>query len=123
MQDIGSMTLVANGVVGDHRLDYLTADGLGTWGDVRLTIIGTEGVIEARANVDVAGVDGAEHLIVVDAEGTRRVDVSQRPVGWAEQFLADLADGGERLMSQAHVLAVCDLVLRAQQAATKWGDA
>lgn len=123
MQDIGSMTLVANGIVGDHRLDYLTADGLGTWGDVRLTIVGTEGVIEARANVDVAGVDGAEHLIVVDAEGTRRVDVSQRPVGWAEQFLADLADGGERLMSQAHVLAVCDLVLRAQQAATKWGDA
>ncbi len=123
MQDIGSMTLVANGIVGDHRLDYLTADGLGTWGDVRLTIVGTRGVIEARANVDVAGADGAEHLIVVDAEGTRRVDVSQRPVDWAEQFLADLADDGERLMSQAHVVAVCDLVLRAQQAATKWGDA
>ncbi|MDP2292850.1 MAG: Gfo/Idh/MocA family oxidoreductase [Actinomycetota bacterium] len=123
MQDIGSMTLVANGIVGDHRLDYLTADGLGTWGDVRLSIVGTRGVIEARANVDVAGADGAEHLIVVDAEGTRRVDVSQRPVDWAEQFLADLADDGERLMSQAHVVAVCDLVLRAQQAATKWGDA
>ena len=123
MQDIGSMTLVANGVVGDHRLDYLTADGLGTWGDARLTIVGTQGVIEARANVDVAGTDGAEHLIVVDSEGTRRVDVTQRPVDWAEQFLADCADDGERLMSQAHVLAVCDLVLHAQQAATKWGDA
>lgn len=122
MQDIGTMTLVANGIVGDHRLDYLTADGLGTWGDVRLTIVGTEGVIEARANVDVTGQPGAEHLIVVDAEGTRRVDVSQRPVDWAEQFLADVADGGERLMSQAHVLAVCDLVLRAQQAATRWGQ-
>lgn len=113
MQDVGSMTLVANGVVGDHRLDYLTADGLGTWGDVRLTIVGTEGVIEARANVDVAGEPGAEHLFVVDAAGTRRADVSNRPVDWAEQFLADLADGGERLMSQAHVVAVCDLVLRA----------
>lgn len=123
MQDIGSMTLVANGVVGDHRLDYLTADGLGTWGDVRLAIVGTEGVIEARANVDVGGVEGAEHLIVVDAAGTRRVDVSQRPVDWAEQFLADVGDNGERLMSQAHVVAVCDLVLRAQQAATTWGDA
>ena len=103
-------------------LDYLTADGLGTWGDVRLTIVGTEGVIEARANIDVAGEPGAEHLIVVDAAGTRRVDVSNRPVDWAEQFLADLADGGERLMSQAHVVAVCDLVLRAQQAATRWGE-
>ena len=122
MQDIGTMTLVANGIVGDHRLDYLTADGLGTWGDVRLTIVGTHGVIEARANVDVAGQPGSEHLIVVDAEGTRRVDVSDRPVDWAEQLLADIADEGERLMSQAHVIAVCDLVLRAQQAATKWGE-
>jgi predicted dehydrogenase len=122
MQDIGTMTLTANGVVGDHRLDYLTAAGLGTWGDVRLTIVGTEGTIEARANVDVAGVEGTEHLIVVDAEGTRRVDVSQRAVDWAELLLADIADDGERLMSQAHVLSVCDLVLRAQQAATRWGE-
>jgi len=121
MQDIGSMTLVANGVVGDHRLDYLTADGLGTWGDVRLTIVGTDGVIEARANVDVAGQPGGEHLLVVDADGTRRVDVSHRPVDWGELLLADLADAGERLMPQAHVFAVCDLVLRAQQAATRWG--
>ena len=122
VQDIGSMTLVANGVVGDHRLDYLTAKGLGTWGDVRLTIVGTEGVIEARANVDVAGALGTEHLIVVDAEGTRRVDVSQRPIDWADQFLADLGDGGERLMSQAHVVAVCELVASAQRAATRWGQ-
>lgn len=122
MEDIGSMTLAANGVVGDHRVDYLTAEGLGTWGDVRLTIIGTDGVIEARANVDVAGAPGAEHLIVVDPKGVRRVDVSQRPVDWAEMLLADIADGGQRLMSQAHVIAVCDLVLRAQRAATRWGE-
>ena len=122
MEDIGSMTLMANGVVGDHRVDYLTAEGLGTWGGVRLTIIGTDGVIEARANVDVAGEPGAEHLIVVDQAGTRRVDVSQRPVDWAEVLLADIADGGRRLMSQEHVIAVCDLVLRAQQAAARWGE-
>jgi len=122
MEDIGSMTLTANGVVGDHRVDYLTAAGLGTWGDVRLTIIGTEGVIEARANIDVAGEPGAEHLIVVDRSGVRRVDVSQRPVDWAEVLLADITEGGQRLMSQAHVIAVCDLVLRAQQAATRWGE-
>lgn len=121
MQDIGSMTFVANGVVGDHRVDYLTADGLGTWGDTRLMIVGTAGTIEARANIDIAGEPGMEHLIVVDGEGTRRVDVSQRRVDWAELLLADLGDGGDRLMSQAHVIAVCDLVLRAQQAATPWG--
>ncbi len=132
MQDIGSMTLAGasgsgpdgqegSGVVGDHRLDYLTAKGLGTWGDCRLTIVGTEGTIEARANVDVAGADGAEHLIVVDADGTRRVDISSVVVDWGEQLLADLADDGERLMTQQHAIDVTDVCLRAQAAARPWG--
>ncbi len=139
MQDIGSMTLAcspspglrepgrfpetwARGtVVSDHRLDYLTAKGLGTWGDCRLTIVGTEGTIEARANIDVAGAEGAEHLIVVDADGTRRVDISGVVVDWAEQALADLADDGERLMTQQHAIDVTDVCLRAQAAARPWG--
>jgi predicted dehydrogenase len=125
MEDIGSMTLVAAGpdgaVVGDHRLDYLTAAGLGTWGDVRLTIVGTEGTLEARANVDPAGVDGAEHLIQVDADGTRRIDCSVTEVGWARDLVADLADGGDRVMSQEHVLRVAEVCLAAQAAATGWG--
>jgi len=122
MQDIGSMTLVADGMVGDHRVDFLTPDGLDAWGDVRLQIVGTLGTAEARANIDTAGADGAEHLIVVDGDGTHRVDVSDRPIDWASQLLDDLRDGGERLMSQAHVLEVCDLTLRAQQAAVEWGS-
>jgi predicted dehydrogenase len=135
MQDIGSMTLAclsgsgperqgngaAAAVVGDHRLDYLTAKGLGTWGDCRLTIVGTAGTIEARANVDVAGAEGAEHLIVVDADGTRRVDVSAVVVDWADLALADLADNGERLMTQQHAIDVTDVCLRAQAAAVAWG--
>jgi predicted dehydrogenase len=121
MQDIGSMTLAARSVVGDHRLDYLTAKGLGTWGDCRLTIVGTEGTIEARANVDVAGLDGAEHLIVVDGDGTRRVDISGVVVDWGEQLLADLADHGERVMTQQHAIDVTDVCLRAQAVARSWG--
>jgi len=123
MQDVGSMTLVANGIVGDHRVDFLTPDGLDVWGDVRLQIVGTLGTAEVRANIDTAGVAGAEHLIVVDGECARRVDVSDRPIDWASQLLDDLRDGDERLMSQAHVLEVCDLTLRAQQAAVEWGSA
>jgi predicted dehydrogenase len=121
MEDIGSMTLAGPGVVSDHRLDYLTAKGLGTWGDCRLTIVGVDGTIEARANVDVAGADGAEHLIVVDHEGTRRVDIGDVVVDWGEQLLADLADHGERLMTQQHAIDVTDVCLRAQAAARPWG--
>jgi len=123
MQDIGSMTLAAGVVVGDHRLDYLTARGLGTWGDCRLMIVGTEGAIEARANVDIAGYEGSEHLIVVDAEGTRRVDISGVVVDWAELALADVADDGEQLMTQQHAIDVTDVCLRARAAARPWASA
>lgn len=121
MEDIGSMTLVGGGVVGEHRVDLLSPSGLPTWGDVRLVIVGTDATAEVRANIDVTGEPGAEHLIVTDGDGVRRVDVSGDPLPWAEQLLADLADDGERLMTQAHVLAVCDLVLRAQETARPWG--
>jgi len=127
MQDIGSMTLACTSAgdrapaVGDHRLDYLTARGLGTWGDCRLTIVGTGGTLEARANIDVAGADGAEHLLLVDGNSARRVDISDVVVDWGELLLADIADGGERLMTQQHALDVTDVCLRAQAAACPWG--
>lgn len=121
MQDVGSMTLLADGAVGEHRVDLLSPRGLATWGDVRLVVVGTEGTIEVRANVDVAGADGGEHLIVTDHDGVRRVDVSQDEVRWADDLLADLVDDGERLMTQDHVLTVCDLTLRAQEQAGPWG--
>lgn len=120
-QDVGSFTLSAAGAQGDHAVDFLTPAGLGTWGDVRLEIVGTEGTLEVRANLDVVGHDGAEHLIHVDADGARRVDVHGVPLDWAEVLVADLANGSEQLMSQAHVLHVCDLTLRAQGVATSWG--
>ncbi len=69
MQDVGSLTLVARGAVGEHRVDLLSPAGLPTWGDVRLTVVGTEGTLEVRANIDVAGEPGGEHLIVTDADG------------------------------------------------------
>lgn len=123
MQDTGTMTLLAPDVVGEHRVDWLSPAGLGSWGDARLVLTGTGGTIEVRANVDPDGRPGAEHLLLVDADGTRRIDVSADPLPWPDLLVADLADSGERLMTQAHVLAVCDLALRAQEGAEQWGAA
>ena len=116
------MTLLAPGVVGEHRVDYLSPPGLDSWGDVRLSVVGTTGTIEVRANIDVTGTPGAEHLILVDQDGARRIDVANDPRPWAHDLLADLADDGERLMTQEHVLAVCDLSLQAQERAQAWGS-
>jgi predicted dehydrogenase len=120
MQDVGQMVISGGGVLGTHRVDYLSPSGLKTWGDGRLMIVGTEGTIEVRTNVDVAGRKGKEHLIVVDTKGTRRLDAKAIKVDWARRCVADVVDGSDTFVSQDHVHAVCDLTLRAQAAAGPW---
>ncbi len=45
-QDFGDMVLRGDRGLGYVRLDWFTPDGLGTWGDGRLFILGTNGYIE-----------------------------------------------------------------------------
>lgn len=120
MQDIGHMVLAGGGAMGTHRVDYLSPSGLKTWGDGRLMIVGTDGTLEVRTNVDVAGRKGKEHLIVVDGAGTRRLDARAGSVDWAARLVADVVDGSDTFVSHQHVMAVCDVTLRAQAAAGSW---
>ena len=120
MQDIGQMVISGGGAIGTHRVDYLSPTGLKTWGDGRLMIVGTDGTLEVRTNVDVAGRKGKEHLIVVDAKGTRRIDCTSAKVDWAKRLVADVVEGSDTFVSADHVRAVCDLTLRAQVVAGEW---
>jgi len=120
MEDVGMMVLRAGGVVGTHRVDYLSPTGLSTWGDGRLMIVGTEGTLEVRTNVDVAGRRGREHLIVTDTTGVRRLDVTTKPVDWAKRLLADVRDGSDTLLGHDHTVAVSRITLAAQAAAGPW---
>jgi predicted dehydrogenase len=128
MQDVGQMVLAARTAEGDpvqgtHRVDYLSPKGLPTWGDGRLQIVGTEGTIEARTNIDIGGRKGKEHLLLVDQKGVHRLDARATPGGdWARRLVADLVDGSDTFVPYDHVHAVCDLTLRAQAAATTWGE-
>jgi predicted dehydrogenase len=54
-QDFGDMMLRGDRGLGYVRLDWLTPDGLGTWGDGRLFILGTEGYVEVRKYTNVGG--------------------------------------------------------------------
>jgi predicted dehydrogenase len=121
-EDIGHLVLAGGHAVGHHRVDYLTPAGLGTWGDVRLTLVGTEATAEVRANVDPAGAEGADHLIVVDGAGTRRVDCSEVALDWAERLCADVADDGERFQPRGWSEAVTRITLDAATAAEPWGS-
>ena len=70
MQDFGEITLRSETAHGYVRVDWYTPQGLPTWGDGRLVILGTEGYIELRKYVDIAGRPGNDHLFVVDGAGT-----------------------------------------------------
>ena len=53
-EDFGDMTMSGNGGTGYVRVDWYTPDGLATWGDGRLFVLGTEGYIELRKYINVA---------------------------------------------------------------------
>ena len=88
------------------KVDWLTPDGLDTWGDVRLMITGDTGTIEVRANCDPGGLPGADHLIVVDRSGSERIDCSADELTWAPTLLDDVRHTTEELVTTAHCLAV-----------------
>lgn len=120
MQDIGQMVVSGGGAIGTHRVDYLSPSGLKTWGDGRLMIVGTDGTLEVRTNVDVAGRKGKEHLIAVDGRGVRRLSAKAGSVDWAKRLVTDIVEGSDTFVSQEHVRRVCELTLRAQAAAGSW---
>jgi len=113
-QDFGEVLLRSDRASGYIRVDWFTPDGLPAWGDGRLTILGTEGYIELRKYIDIAGRPGKDHLFLVDGSGVRYVDCSQEPLEYFPAFLRDVQDRTETAMSQRHVFEVCRLALEAQ---------
>jgi len=119
LEDFGDMVLRGNGGSGYVRVDWFTPDGLATWGDGRLTILGTDGFIEIRKNIDIAGRPGGSHLFLVDQKETRYVDCSQTPLPYGEQLVADILNRTETAMPQAHCFLAMELVLKAQAQAQR----
>jgi len=118
-QDFGDLVLRGNGGVGYIRVDWFTPDGLDTWGDGRLTILGTDGFIEVRKNTDIAERGLGSHLFLVDQKGTRYIDTKNQALPFGPEFVADLVNRTETAMTQAHCFLATELVLKAQQQATR----
>ena len=116
-EDFGDMLLRGNGGAGYIRVDWFTPDGLATWGDGRLTVLGTDGFIEVRKNIDIAGRSGESHLFLVDQKETRYIDCSAQPLPYGERLVDDVLNRTETAMPQAHCLLAMELVLKAQQQA------
>jgi predicted dehydrogenase len=120
-EDFGDAMMKGNGGTGYVRVDWFSPDGLGTWGDGRLTILGTEGYIEVRKNVDIAGRPGGDHLFLVDAKQSRYFDCRDVPLPFGPALVRDVRERTENAMPQAHCFLATELALRAQALARRVG--
>jgi predicted dehydrogenase len=119
LEDFGDVMLKGNGGTGYIRVDWFTPDGLNTWGDGRLTILGTDGFIEIRKNVDIAGRSGGNHLFLVDQKDTRYIDCSDVPLPYGTRLVDDVLNRTETSMPQAHVFLAMQLALEAEAQAQR----
>ncbi len=114
LEDFGDMTLQGNNGSGYVRVDWYTPDGLGVWGDGRLIILGTEGYIELRKSIDIAGRNGGNHLFLVDQKGVQHIDCNNVVLPYGPQLVQDIINRTETAMPQAHCFLASELALTAQ---------
>jgi len=119
LQDVGDIHIKGPTATGYVRVDWFTPAGLGTWGDGRLTIVGSEGYIELRKYIDIGGRAGTDHLFLVDAKGTHRIDCSSVDMPYGRQLIADVLNRTETAMPQARCYKAMELALTAQQLAER----
>jgi len=117
--DFGDMSVRSPHATGYIRIDWFTPDGLGTWGDGRMFILGTEGYIEMRKYIDIAGRKGENHLFLVNQKETKYFDCSQVYMPYGEQLVSDVVNRTETAMTQDHCFLATELALTAQKMAFK----
>ncbi len=115
-EDFGDTMVQGNKGSGYVRVDWFTPDGLDTWGDGRLTILGTDGYIEIRKNTDVAsGNKGGNHLYFVNNKEMIHMDCKDVELPFGHQFVDDILNRTETAMPQEQCLLTMELAIRAQK--------
>ncbi len=122
LEDFGDCALTGkNGAAHYFRVDWFTPDGLRTWGDGRLFILGTEGFIEVRKYVNIAADQpGGGHVFLANGKGEKYVNaVGVTGFPFFGQLILDCLNRTENAMTQAHAFKAAELCLIAQEKALR----
>lgn len=120
-EDWGECNLLAdNGATNYVRVDWLNPQGLRTWGDARVFILGTEGYIEVRKYLNLGAESEGDHLFLVDQKGEHYLRCHGE-VGFPffGQLILDCLHRTENAMTQEHAFLAAELALKAQAAAKR----
>ena len=124
LEDFGDCNLTGkNGTANYFRVDWFTPDGLRTWGDGRMFIVGTEGFIEVRKYVNLASDhDGGCHVYVVNGKGEQYLNASGATgFPFFGELILDCLNRTEKAMTQEHAFKAAELCLKAQAQAVRIG--
>jgi len=116
-QDYGEMTLIGDKGHGYMRLDWFTPDGLPTWGDGRLFLLGTEGTIELRKYTDIGQPHRTNNLYLVNGEENAYIDCTDAGTPYFERLIADVQGRTWTAAPQDHTFRTMDVAIRAQMKA------
>ena len=116
-QDFGEMTLVGDKGHGYLRLDWFTPDGLPTWGDGRLFLLGTEGTIECRKYTDIGQPHRTDSLYLVNGSENRLIDCSDADLPYFPRLVADVRDRTWTATPQEHTFRTMEIAITAQNKA------
>jgi predicted dehydrogenase len=119
LEDFADVLLKGDSGTGYIRVDWFTPDSLKTWGDTRLTILGTEGYIEIRKNIDITSRDTGNNLYLVNNKETKYIDCNDVPLPYGQQLVDDVLNRTETAMNQERCFYAAELSIRAQQQAKK----
>lgn len=116
-QDLGEVTLVGDKGHGYVRVDWFTPDGLPTWGDGRLFLMGSEGSIEVRKYTDVGRPHATDRLFLVNGTKNEMINCVGMELPFFGRLIADVAGRTETAVAQDHTFRTMEVAIRAQMQA------
>jgi predicted dehydrogenase len=118
-EDFGEASLTTDSGASCYcRLDWFTPAGSHAWGDGRLFVLGTAGMLEVRKYMEIARPELQDQIYLVDGEGERVIDCRGK-VGFPffGQFILDVLNRTEKAMTQEHAFLAAELSMLAQNIA------
>lgn len=118
-EDFGEASLTTDkGASCYCRLDWFTPAGSHAWGDGRLFVLGTDGMLEVRKYMEIGQPEQQDQIYLVNNEGEQIIDCRGK-IGFPffGQFILDVINRTEKAMSQEHAFLAAELSMRAQKMA------
>jgi predicted dehydrogenase len=120
-EDFGAATFIGDsGATCYLRVDWLTPDGLGAWGDGRTFILGTDGYLELRKYIDLARSKEGDQVYIADHKGERSLCAAgQTGFPFFGRLIRDCLDRTNTAYDQDTFFNAIELAVMAETAAVR----